>query len=206
MKKLQLAYEFAFQKHKNQTRNISHIPYVTHPVQVVHLLSHVVGIKDEDILCGAVLHDVIEDCDCTFEEIESKFNTKIASIVQNLSRPEKNGKSFKDKYEYLKEFSIKNIHNIEELIIKIVDRYVNVMDYRLLKTDEYFAKYTYQAVPVFNAFKESSHNVYDIFGKGVLDQMYILMENMLSMSEHSMMGSLIPSNEEIERILFDQYK
>jgi len=105
MKKLQEAYEFAVKCHKGQVRKSSNIPYITHPIQVVHILSHVVGIKDEDVLITAVLHDVVEDCGISVEEIEEKFGSRVAKNVNYLSRPDKNSKTFKDKYEYLKKFS-----------------------------------------------------------------------------------------------------
>ena len=73
--------------HKGQLRNDRVTPYITHPEAVYNLLKEI-GIEEEDTLCSAWLHDTIEDCGITKEEIESEFNQNIARIVQMLTRNE----------------------------------------------------------------------------------------------------------------------
>jgi (p)ppGpp synthase/HD superfamily hydrolase len=71
--------------HCRQYRKDKATPYIRHPEAVVGLLKSI-GIKDEDILCAAWLHDVVEDCCVAKETIEETFNPNIARIVGALTR------------------------------------------------------------------------------------------------------------------------
>ncbi len=52
---------FASQKHKSQRRkNAGDVPYINHPLEVVHILS-LAGVTDYEILAAGVLHDTVED-------------------------------------------------------------------------------------------------------------------------------------------------
>jgi GTP pyrophosphokinase len=80
------AYEFAKELHKGQVRK-SGEPYLLHPVEVAGILANL-GF-DEDVICAALLHDVIEDCGCTEELIAKKFNQNIADLVDCVSEIDK---------------------------------------------------------------------------------------------------------------------
>ena len=64
------AYNFANENHKGQLRK-SGQPYIIHPVQVAYILS-TLGLDDETI-CAALLHDVVEDTNITIEDIKKEF-------------------------------------------------------------------------------------------------------------------------------------
>ena len=52
---------FAAEKHQSQRRKQQgDIPYINHPLEVVHILS-LAGVKDFEILAAAALHDTVED-------------------------------------------------------------------------------------------------------------------------------------------------
>lgn len=70
---------FAIKCHKNQKR-ISGGSYVKHPIEVCLGLIFA-GIKDENILVAALLHDTIEENSATIEKIRQEFNLEIANIV-----------------------------------------------------------------------------------------------------------------------------
>ena len=67
MEKIRSAYEFAEKSHGDQ-RRVSGIPYILHPTSVACIVAEL-GM-DEDSVCAALLHDVVEDADITIEEIE----------------------------------------------------------------------------------------------------------------------------------------
>lgn len=80
------AYKFAKEKHGAQVRKDG-TPYISHPVEVALILANL-GF-DEDVVCGALLHDVIEDCNCTKEQLASEFNSNIAELVDSVSAIDK---------------------------------------------------------------------------------------------------------------------
>jgi len=76
------ALRFAAYKHRDQRRKDPRTtPYINHPIEVAEIISRIGGINDTDVLCGAILHDTIEDTQTTPEEIEREFGTAILRIV-----------------------------------------------------------------------------------------------------------------------------
>ena len=72
------ATHFAAVKHKDQRRKDKcQTPYINHPIGVARILSHEASICDVDVLVAALLHDTVEDTDCSHEEIEAKFGEKV---------------------------------------------------------------------------------------------------------------------------------
>ena len=83
LKKLSSAYLFAYEKHFGQKR-LSGEPYIVHPLNVAYILAEISA--DTPTLCAALLHDTIEDCDVTFEDLEKKFGNEIASLVNGVTK------------------------------------------------------------------------------------------------------------------------
>lgn len=79
------AKRIATEAHKTQCRKDGVTPYIVHPEAVANLLKSI-GIEDDNILCAAWLHDVVEDCDLTIDFIEKEFNPEIARLVKALTR------------------------------------------------------------------------------------------------------------------------
>lgn len=76
---------FASEKHKNQRRKDSEkTPYINHPLNVCFRLIKA-AITDVDVLNAALLHDIIEDTDTTFEELVDRFGKRVATIVAECS-------------------------------------------------------------------------------------------------------------------------
>jgi (p)ppGpp synthase/HD superfamily hydrolase len=77
------AREFARLRHAFQIRKYTGEPYFNHCAAVANIVSAVGG--DDAMIAAAYLHDVVEDCDVTIEEIKSKFGDDIASLVSDLT-------------------------------------------------------------------------------------------------------------------------
>ena len=133
---LQKAVLFATERHFGQLRKDSILPYIVHPMEVLKRVSSY-GINDDAVLSAAVLHDVIEDCEVTFSELEKAFSLRVATIVQELSKSEE-----EDKKAYMSGFKQKSL---ESVIIKIADRFCNTMDFIGSGKIDYAAKYAAQA-------------------------------------------------------------
>jgi len=145
---LQEAIAFATSAHQGQKRKKSGIPYVFHCAEVCKRVADY-GISDEGILCSAVLHDVVEDCDSEWlEKLDNIFGARISRIVHECSRPERDDATKAEKYAFLESFKDKST---ESIVIKISDRFCNVMDYH--RTDPaYASKYALQAYPLYQTF------------------------------------------------------
>lgn len=117
---------FASEKHRDQERKGSGLPYVTHPIIVSELLRKYKSSKNlESLIVAAMLHDTIEDTETTYQEISDVFTPMIAGIVLELTS---NSEKIKEigKNEYLKNKML-GMSNYA-LVIKLVDRLSNVMD------------------------------------------------------------------------------
>lgn len=68
---IEKAILLATQAHKNVMRKGSNIPYILHPLETGVIVSTLTD--DETIIAAAVLHDVLEDTDITYEELKREF-------------------------------------------------------------------------------------------------------------------------------------
>lgn len=81
--KLNRAVAFAAEKHVTQFRKYDGTPYIVHPVEVMMLVNQVTD--DEDMLCAAILHDVVEDTDTSLADIREEFGFRVADLVDDLT-------------------------------------------------------------------------------------------------------------------------
>jgi guanosine-3',5'-bis(diphosphate) 3'-pyrophosphohydrolase len=76
---------YAIEMHDDQRRkNAAAKPYVTHPISVALRLVRA-GVTDTNVLCAAVLHDVVEDTKGTLADIEARFGPIVARIVGEVT-------------------------------------------------------------------------------------------------------------------------
>jgi (p)ppGpp synthase/HD superfamily hydrolase len=57
-------------------------------MEVVSNLRYVGGITDEEMLCAAALHDVIEQTEASAAEIKERFGTRVRDLVVEMTRTE----------------------------------------------------------------------------------------------------------------------
>ena len=130
---LERAIIFAARKHKGQKRKGNDAPYILHPMRVMaHLYYAKLGTKNLILLMACcVLHDVVEDCDVSLQEIAKLFGYKVASIVDELTTDKEKCKAMgKTKYLSEKMFRMSSY----ALCIKLADRLDNVGDSPAAKT------------------------------------------------------------------------
>ena len=120
------AFNFARQAHKG-VRRLSGEPYILHPIAVAQIACQEMGLGSTSI-CAALLHDVVEDTDYTVEDIENIFGTKIAQIVDGLTKI--SGGIFGDhasaQAENFKKLLLTMSDDIRVILIKICDRLHNM--------------------------------------------------------------------------------
>ncbi|MDH5392468.1 MAG: HD domain-containing protein [Gammaproteobacteria bacterium] len=86
MKLLLKALAFAAHKHKDQRRkDVDASPYINHPISLANILCNEAHIVDIETICGALLHDTVEDTDTTQGELENEFGIIISDIVMEVT-------------------------------------------------------------------------------------------------------------------------
>jgi len=87
------AFEMAERLHAGQYRRDGS-PYVIHVVSVAAIIERLNF--DSDTICAALLHDVIEDCGATVEQIRQQFGESVSGIVDAVSAIEAKDYVFDD--------------------------------------------------------------------------------------------------------------
>ncbi|MBO5743386.1 MAG: bifunctional (p)ppGpp synthetase/guanosine-3',5'-bis(diphosphate) 3'-pyrophosphohydrolase [Clostridia bacterium] len=119
------AFELAKSAHESQKRN-SGTPYITHPLAVAEIVADMK--LDDDSICAALLHDVVEDTEYTSEDIKEKFGEQVALLVDGVTKLEKIQFSSKEErdMENLRKMFLAMASDIRVIIIKFADRVHNM--------------------------------------------------------------------------------
>ncbi len=129
------AFEFISEKHRDQLRK-SGEPYIVHPVSVAKILADLN--MDSTTVIAGLLHDVLEDTEATYEEIQELFGQEVADIVEGVT------KIGKIKFKNLKEAQAENFRklilatakDIRVVIVKLADRLHNMRTLGHLRRDK----------------------------------------------------------------------
>ncbi|OLQ86586.1 bifunctional GTP diphosphokinase/guanosine-3',5'-bis(diphosphate) 3'-diphosphatase [Vibrio ponticus] len=132
---LRQSYVVAKNAHEGQTRS-SGEPYIIHPVAVSRILAEMR--LDLETLQAALLHDVIEDCDVTKEDLEEQFGTSVAELVDGVSKLDK--LKFRDRKEAqaenFRKMVLAMVQDIRVILIKLADRTHNMRTLGALRPDK----------------------------------------------------------------------
>ena len=129
------AYEMAKQAHSAQKRDNGD-PYITHPVAVANILAgyHL----DVGSIVTALLHDVVEDTPVTLAEIERRFGSPVAGLVDGvtkLTRLELNSDRTKQS-ENFRKLVLAMSRDIRVLLVKLADRLHNMRTLHFMASAE----------------------------------------------------------------------
>ena len=142
-KKIQNAFELAAIAHDDQKRATGE-PYIMHPVYVSQILADMK--LDDDTIIAGLLHDVLEDTDVSFEELEKEFGTSVAEMVDGVTKLKGLEYTTKEENEienYRRMF-IAMAKDIRVILIKLADRLHNMrtLNYKTRRTQVRKAKET----------------------------------------------------------------
>ena len=143
------AVEFAIRYHGDQRRPTG-APYLEHLLEALEVLVRGARVTDPDVLCAAVLHDVVEDTPCTVDDVRLAFGDRVADMVRWVTKPEPaEGADRKAaKESYLK--SLKDAPD-DAVLVKLADRASNVQTLRNLgqaRQREYYAQTVRYIIPL----------------------------------------------------------
>ena len=119
-------YEYAYEKHSGQFR-MSGEEYIVHPLCTAIILTSVYA--DCSTICAGLLHDVIEDCDTSKEEIQEAFGEEIANLVYGVTKISKLHFSTENEalVEYYKKVLVGMSEDVRVIIVKLADRLHNML-------------------------------------------------------------------------------
>lgn len=125
LKTLLKALAFAAHKHKDQRRkDVDASPYINHPISLADILCNEGHITDIETICGALLHDTVEDTETTAEELEREFGKTISNIVMDVTDDKTLPKAAR------KQAQIDHAAHISEKakLVKLADKISNLRD------------------------------------------------------------------------------
>jgi len=79
------AYTMAEQAHHGQVRDEG-APYIEHPLRVALITASELGLCDADLICAALLHDVVEDTSVTLSKVSETCGERVAHFVGLLTK------------------------------------------------------------------------------------------------------------------------
>jgi len=120
------AYEWAAKLHDGQFRK-SGEPYLSHPMEVAYILAQMK--LDLPTIAAGLLHDAVEDCDVTIEDIRKEFGEEVAFIVDGVTKlknlPGPINKITKQA-ENLRKIILAMSKDLRVILVKLADRLHNM--------------------------------------------------------------------------------
>ena len=134
MRMLSEMLELAVEAHDGQV-DLAGVPYIFHIMAVTEFTRQRWGHEDEELLCIAAGHDLLEDTEVTWQFLYDNFNIRVANGILKLSR-------FKG-MEY-GEYQRNVLGSVDAMKVKLCDLRHNMMEGRVImdaKTERRMLKY-----------------------------------------------------------------
>ncbi len=116
----------AYNGHDGQMRK-SGEPYIYHPIEVAKIVAKDIGL-DYISIASALLHDVVEDTDVTFKDLNESVGHEISKIVNGLTKIStlKKNEDYSIQAENYRRMLLTLHKDIRVILIKIADRLHNM--------------------------------------------------------------------------------
>lgn len=167
------ALGYARDRHEGQFRKDGVTPYIIHPLQMA-CYAVALGVKDDFIIATILLHDVVEDCGVKYKDLP--VCDKVQDAVRYMTIEYTEGE---DKQTAKARYFRNLIHNRRALVVKGLDRYMNLRTMAGTFTKERIEKNVRETatmlLPVLKQGKDKYPELADIF--------YVLRENIRSVND-----------------------
>jgi GTP pyrophosphokinase len=142
------AYMFAMDVHGIQKRD-SGSPYFYHPAEVARILAELM--LDTPSVVSGLLHDVLEDTNVSFEELEEIFGSEVAFLVDGVTKLSKLNYSSSKTHqsENFRKFILASSRDIRVLVIKLVDRLHNIRTLNYISSIEKRKKIALETLEIY---------------------------------------------------------
>ena len=154
---IQQAARFAAEAHEGKMRKGSEIPYIVHPLETAVIVSRMT--EDPELISAALLHDVLEDTEVTFEELSELFGKRVADLVAAESEDKR--KTWKER----KQATIERLASAsrQEKLLCLADKLSNLRS----TTADYLLK----GEAVWLKFRMRDKKEHEWYYRGVLEQL-----------------------------------
>ncbi len=140
---IEKALNFCIFYHEGQYRK-SGEEYAVHPILVAYIVANYGG--DKEMIVAALLHDVVEDTECTIEQIRDEFSNSIANLVEGLTKiveirdenlaPSNLGVKLANSALSFRKMLVASIKDVRVLVIKLCDRLHNILTIDALRLEK----------------------------------------------------------------------
>ncbi|MCZ2104526.1 MAG: bifunctional (p)ppGpp synthetase/guanosine-3',5'-bis(diphosphate) 3'-pyrophosphohydrolase [Comamonadaceae bacterium] len=119
------AYRYADTAHLGQLRN-SGEPYITHPIAVASLCAD--WKLDAEALMAALLHDALEDCGVSKQDLVEHFGSAVAEMVDGLTKLDKLQFNTREEgqSESFRKMLLAMARDVRVILVKLADRTHNM--------------------------------------------------------------------------------
>jgi len=133
------AYAYGKEMHEGQFRH-SGEPYFSHPIAVAAILTE--QALDDATIITALLHDTIEDTKSTYKEVERKFGTDVAELVDGvtkLTNLQLSSSETKQAENFRKLFMAMS-KDLRVILVKLADRLHNMRTIKSMRPEKQLQK------------------------------------------------------------------
>ena len=121
------AIAFAVKAHDGMRRKNGEAPYILHPLEAAVIVGTMTD--DQEVIAGAVLHDVVEDTGVTIFEIEEKFGKRVRDLVESETENKRLELPASETWRIRKEESLEVLRNTDDIGVLMVwlgDKLANI--------------------------------------------------------------------------------
>lgn len=118
-------------QYRNGTRDGVKVPYIEHPRAVARILHDEAGVRDLVTLQAALLHDTMEDCGVSHENLVAEFGHEVADTVAELTNDPTVPKAGKTAAQVAKARKM----TARAAAVKVADKTANLRDLLVMPPD-----------------------------------------------------------------------
>ena len=128
------AYGFAALAHKDQLRK-SGEPYISHPVAVARIVAEELELGANPVM-AAFLHDVVEDCPYTIDDIRERFGDDVAFLVGVVTKQKKAKYDQSKQVDNFRQILSSVQYDVRAILVKLADRLHNMRTLSSMRSDK----------------------------------------------------------------------